>query len=77
MKTILVLTPEEMKITLTPETVGEERILDLMVFRRPENPNEFLGKCLITGTAKFQGHHSHNRVSKIDLIVKSKDMGTQ
>lgn len=73
MKTKLILTTEEIKITLTPETLGEERILDLMVFRTPDHECSFMGECLVEGTGRFLGHHSHNRVTKIELIVKSKE----
>ena len=73
MKTKLTLTTEEIRITLTPETLGEERILDLMVFRKPEEPNPFYGECIVAGKAEYWGHHTNNRVTKIELIVKSKE----
>ena len=73
MKTKLTLTTEEINITLFPETMGEERILDLMVFRKPNEPDSVYGECVVEGKAEYWGHHSHGRVTRLELIVKSKE----
>ena len=54
-------------VRLIPETLGEKRMMDLMVFRTDKEPNHYEQTWEILGDAKFEGHHSNCKVSSITI----------
>ena len=77
MKTKLNLSLERATVTLIPETLGEQRILDLLVFRdtdipRDERNSGHMPHAKVITKVDLYGHHSNGRAEKLELIFQTK-----